>query len=140
MTNNTRPTIEEIRTRIGEKKQDVVEIDKNMLLAYCQCIEESNPKWQDTTPPGFLLMVNMSGGASSIDIPNPFPTKVAAGTDCEYLKPIKLGDTITTSHEFIDIQDKSSAKGPRALMIFKSTHKNQRGEIVAITTGSAMSY
>ena len=140
MTKNDRPTIAEIRTRIGEKRQEAVEIDKNMLLAYCQCIEESNPKWQNTTPPGFLLMVNMSGGASAINIPDPFPKKVAAGTECEYLKPIKLGDTITTTHEFTEIQDKSSEKGPRALMIFKSTHKNQKGEVVAITTGSAMSY
>ena len=140
MTEEKRPTLEEIRARIGEKREEVVEVDKSMIRAFCQCIEDPNPRWQDVAPPGFLTTVKMSGGAVAIDIPEPYKRKVAAGGEWEFYKPIKPGDIITTSHEFSDIQDKSSEKGKRALMIFKSTHKNQKGEVVAVTTGTTMSY
>ncbi len=140
MAEAKKPTLEEIRKLIGKKKDDVLEIDKSMLRAFNQCIGESDPKWEKTAHPGLLTAAMLSGGVLILGVPYPYKRGVAAGADWEYLKPIKVGDVITTTHEFADIQDKSSEKGPRALMIFKSTHKNQKGEVVAISTNTVMSY
>lgn len=66
----------------------------------------------------------------------PYKKGVAAGADWEFYKPIKIGDVITTTHEFADMQDKSTDKGKRFLIIFKSKHTNQNGELVAVSTNS----
>ena len=140
MTEAKKPTLEEIRKMIGKKKEEVLEIDRSLIRAYCQAIGDPSPRWRDTVPPGFLTTVVLSGSVLALNIPFPFKRGVAAGADWDYYKPIKVGDVITTTHEFAEIQDKSSEKGPRVLIIFKSTHKNQKGEVVATSTNSVMSY
>ena len=134
------PTFEEVRAMVGRKKEVVLEIDQNMVRAFCRCIGEPESKWRKEAPPGFLTTGMMSGGRKATEIPVPYRRTVDAGADWEFHKPIEVGDIITTVHEFTDIQDKSSEKGPRALMIFKSTHKNQKGELVAVSTGRLMSF
>ena len=140
MTEEKKPTLQEIKALIGKKKEEKLEIDKSIIRAYCQSIGDRSPKWQDTAPPGLLTTVLLSGSVIALSIPYPFKRGVAAGADWEFFKPIKAGDVITTVHEFADIQDKSSEKGPRVLIIFKSTHKNQKGELVGTSTNSVMSY
>jgi acyl dehydratase len=138
MTEKPRPTFEEVKAMVGKKKVEVLEIDKSIIRNYSQCIGDPNPKWKDTAPPGLLTTVMLSGGVVALSIPQVYKRGVAAGADWEFYKPIKLGDVITTSHEFADIQDKSTEKGKRALMIFKSKHTNQKGEVVAVSTNSVM--
>lgn len=140
MAEEKRPTLEEIRTRIGEKKEHVLEIDKSMVRAFCECIGDKNPKWRDVAPPGMFTNAGISSAGVALGIPAPYKRIVAAGGDWEFYKPMKAGDIITTTHEFHDILDKGSEKGPRVLMVFKSTHKNQNGEVVAVTTANVMSY
>ena len=139
MSEQKRPTFEEIKAMIGKKKVEVLEIDKSIIRNFSRCIGDPNPKWKDTAPPGLLTTVMLSGGVVALSIPLPHKRGVAAGADWEFYKPIKLGDVITTAHEFADIQDKSTEKGKRALKIFKSKHTNQKGELVAISTNSVMS-
>jgi len=131
---------EEIKAMIGKNTVEKLEIDKSIVRNYCQCIGDPNPKWQDTAPPGLLTTVLLTGGGVALGIPQPFAKGVAAGADWEFYKPIKVGDVITTEHEFADLQDKSSEKGRRAIIVFKSKHTNQRGEVVAVSTNNLMSF
>ena len=133
-------TVEEIKARIGETKEEVIEIDKSMIRAYCEAIGDNNPKWGDIAPPGFLTNAKISSGGVALGIPMPYMRIVAAGGDWEFVKPIKAGDKITNIHEFHDMIDKGSEKGPRVLIVYKTTHKNQNGEVVGITTANVMSY
>ena len=141
MTEEKLPTLEEVRAMVGRKTTEVVlEIDQNMVRAFCRCIGDPETKWREKAPPGFLTTAMISSGRRVLEIPVPYKRMVDAGADWEFYKPIHPGDIITTAHEFTGIQDKSSEKGPRALMIFKSTHKNQKGELVAVSTSRLMSY
>jgi len=140
MTQEKKITLEDVKAMIGKKKEEKLEIDRSLIRAYCQSIGDRSPRWQDTAPPGLLTTVLLSGSVVALSIPLPYKRGVAAGADWEYFKPIKVGDVITTTHEFAEIQDKGGEKGPRVLIIFKSTHKNQKGEVVATSTNSVMSY
>jgi len=132
---------DEIKALEGKKHEEVLEIDQHMINLYTDCIGDPSPKWKSgIVPPGLMTTAMISSGAVFLGIPLPHKRSVAAGTDWEFLKPVEAGDTLTTSHEFHELQDKSSEKGPRALMIYKSTHKNQNGEVVAISTNTIMSY
>jgi acyl dehydratase len=130
----------EIKALQGKKSKESLEIDKHMIRLLCDCIGDPNPKWKDTAPPSMITTAMISGGALALGIPLPFKRSVAAGADWDFFKPIKAGDTINTTHEFFEIQDKSSDKGPRALMVYKSTHTNQKGEVLAVSTNTIMSY
>jgi len=132
--------MDEIKSLQGKKSKESMEIDKHMIRLLCDCIEDRNPKWKDTVPPSTITTAMISGGALALGIPLPFKRSVAAGADWDFFKPIKAGDTINTTHEFFELQDKSSDKGPRALMVYKSTHTNQKGEVVAVSTNTIMSY
>jgi len=141
MAEQKKPTMEELKAIAGKKKkEEVLEIDRTVIKRYAEAIGDPDPKWKDVAPPGLLTAAMLTGGFPALGIPLPFKRGVAAGGDWEFYKPIKAGDIITTTHEFAEIQDKSSEKGPRALLIFKSTHKNQKGEVVAVSTNTLMSY
>ena len=133
-------SVDEIKALQGKKMEKVLGIDQHMINLYTDCIGDPNPKWKGSAPPGLITTAMISSGAVFLGIPLPYKRSVAAGTDWEFKKPYKAGDTLTTSHEFFELQDKSSDKGPRALMIYKSTHKNQNGEVVAISSNTIMSY
>jgi hypothetical protein len=131
MTERKLATLDEVRSHIGRKLEESMEIDGTVIRAYCECIGDASPQWKEgVAPPGAMLL----------GVPIPFKRSVAGGADWEFVKPIKKGDKIHTSHEFIELQDKSSDKGPRALMVYRSTHKNQKGETVAISTNTIMTY
>jgi len=140
MTEEKRPTVEEVKAMIGKVNKETMVMDASRVRAFCQAIGDTNPRWQEFVHPGFLTNANMSSGISGLGIPWPYKRIVAAGADWEFYKPIKIGDTITTTHEFTELQDKGSDKGPRVLMISKSKHVNQKGELVALSTGRVMSY
>ncbi len=133
-------SLDEIKALQGKKIEESMGIDQHMINLYCQCIEDSSPKWRGTAPPGLITTAMISGGALALGIPLPHQRSVAAGADWEFIKPVNAGDTLHTTHEFYEIQDKSSEKGPRALMVYKSTHKNQNDEVVAVSTNTIMSY
>ena len=133
-------SMDEIKALQGKKKVETMQIDNHMVRLLGDCLGDANPKWKSIVPPGMVTTAMVSGGAMLLGIPLPYKRSVAGGADWEFLKPIKIGDTITTTHEFFEIQDKSSDKGPRALMVYKSTHTNQKGEVVAVSTNTIMSY
>ncbi len=133
-------SMEEIKALEGKKREESMEIDQHMINLYTDCIGDPNPMWKGIVPPGLITTAMISGGAMTLGIPLPHKRSVAAGADWDFYKPLKAGDTLHTTHEFFELQDKSSEKGPRALMVYKSTHKNQNGEVVAVSTNTIMSY
>ncbi len=133
-------TQDEVKSYLGKSIQENMEIDGTVIRQFVECIGDTNPIWKDTAPPGLVTTAMISSGAMLIGVPLLHKRSVAGGADWEFFKPIKKGDVITTTHEFSELQDKGSEKGPRLLMIYKSSHKNQRGELVAVSTNTIMNF
>ena len=139
MAQGKSPTIEELKTMIGRRAPEtVVEIHKSMFRLFCDCMGETNPKWRNVAHPGLLFEALFFGEGLPVEFP--FAGIVDLGSEIEFRKSIEPGDVITTVTEFADIQDKSGEKGRRALMTFRSTQKNQREEVVAVSTSRMMSF
>ena len=131
-------SIEELKASIGRKGDPTThEIDKSMLRRFCNAIGDNNPKWKEVMPPGLLTAAMFMGQGPTMPA-WPYPGIVDAGLELDFLKPIKPGDTITIVNEVHNVEDKSSEKGKRLLISFKSTTKNQRDEVVATSTGRVM--
>jgi len=131
-------SIEELKAVIGQKGAPTTyEIDKSMLRRFCDAIGDNNPKWKEVMPPGLLAAAMFMGQGPTMPA-WPYPGIVDAGLELESFKPIKPGDTITIVNEVHNVEDKSSERGKRLLISFKSTTKNQRGEVVATSIGRVM--
>jgi len=131
-------SIEELKAVIGQKGAPTTyEIDKSMLRRFCDAIGDNNPKWKEVMPPGLLAAAMFMGQGPTMP-PWPYPGIVDAGLELESFKPIKPSDTITIVNEVHNVEDKSSERGKRLLISFKSTTKNQRGEVVATSIGRVM--
>jgi len=139
MTEASRPTIDELRSQLGKKAAPaVVGIDNSTVRLYCDAIGDTSPKWKEVAPPGLLFAAMFFGQGFPVDFP--FAGVVDLGSEVEFMAPIRPGDVITTVTEFADLEDKSGEKGRRAFMTFRSTHKNQRDEVVAVSTSRIMSF
>lgn len=73
------------------------------------------------------------------DIPLKGKAGLNMGVEWEFLKPIRLGDTLTSITRITDLQEKPmSAGGKMVLTLRESVYKNQQGETVVVarlTTG-----
>lgn len=130
-------TVEEMKAMIGKHGSEItLEADKSMVRLYCDTVGDRNPKWAKVFPPGLLTGAMFVGEGTHMEWP--YPVIVDAGLDLEFFKPIKPGDVLTVTNELYNVEDKSSEKGKRLLISFRSTLKNQRGEAVATSTGRVM--
>lgn len=130
---------DKIKALEGKEVEESIMITPHVLNLLCQCLEDQNPKWKKGTAPPALIMTPMvSESAVPLGIPQPLPRAVDAGASWKIYRPLKVGDTIHTTHEFCGIQDKSNEKGPMFLHVYRSRHENQHGELVAISTNNIL--
>ena len=130
--------LDEFKALIGKQgKPTVYEVDRTMIKRYCDTLGDNSPKWNDRMPPGMLTCAMFMGEGVATP-PWPYPGIVDAGLELEFMKPITAGDTITIVNEFANVEDKSSERGKRVLFSMKSIAKNQKGEVVATSTGRVM--
>lgn len=130
-------TVEEMKALVGKHGgKSTIQVDKSVIRLFCSTLGDTNPKWKEIGPPGLMTCAMFVGEGVHMDWP--YPAIVDAGADWEFFEPIKLGDVLTVVNSLASVEDKSSEKGKRLLIAFKSTITNQKGETVAISTGRVM--
>ena len=60
------------------------------------------------------------------------------GTEIEWFRPVYVGDTLYSKNKVRDIQQKTGRSGIFIVVTMERTVKNQRGEIVAISTQTSL--
>ena len=46
-------SLDEVKTYIGKKREESMEIDGTVIRAYCECIGDPNPMWSRLLPPAW---------------------------------------------------------------------------------------
>lgn len=146
--------IENLRKAIGkEGTPNVVHIERNMVKSFIDSIEDPNPLWQDEAyasktpykgtimPPTMLVTSMMSGGGTRPELP-PIPlTRILdGGGEWEFFIPVRVGDVITITTKLKNIRETEGKLGKMLLLFFETTHKNQKGDIVARSQGTVINY
>ena len=135
-------TIDELRALVGKaEKSEVIEVEKRMIRSVAEAIGDPNPLWNDeayakkcgyrglVAPPAFLTTAMLSGGRA--DVPLPYKRMLAGGGEWEFYSPITAGDVITCTCKLADVYEREGKGGKMAFLIFETTHKNQKDELVA---------
>ena len=136
---------EELRNLLGvEAEPEVFEVEKGHIMKFAEAVGDPNPLWNDTkyargarygsiiAPPIFLIDEGLTRFADKLmNMKCPLPRTLNGGTEVEYYKPMKPGDSITTVAKLVDIQEKVGGSGKLLFLIVEVTYQNQKGELVA---------
>lgn len=143
---------DEMKALIGvEGTPTVLEVEKGAIRMMAEAIGDPNPLWQDEdyakktkyggiiAPPVFLCSPR-AGIARGVQMKSPFLRALAGGDELEYLKPVKLGDTITAVSRVTEYSEREGKRGKMLFTIIETTFKNQRDEVVVIGRSTYISY
>jgi acyl dehydratase len=133
-----------VEIEIGEAKVDAAQI-----AAYCAAISDSNPLFTDAAaaaagpygaivaPPAFVMTLPATkpGLDPKVVYGN---TTFNAGQHCDFLKPLKAGDTVTITQAVKEIYEKTGRSGSMLFVVRRNTYTNQDGEVVAVVDGSTV--
>lgn len=121
---------------------NVISVSAEMIAAYCIATGDTNPLFTDpvaagsgpyrgiVAPPGFAATFRDREHIFE-HIPRFANGGLAAGMDVEFGLPIRAGDTIRIESQLKEIYEKTGRSGTMIFIVFRSTLKNQRHEVVA---------
>lgn len=139
---------DEMRKEIGSLLNVVVtEVERGAIRRFCKATGDENPLWQDedyargtnyggtVVPSGYLITMQME------DTPIPYLASyfrhlaakggMDVGGEWEFFRQVRPGDTITVDRKLADFYEKRGSLGQMLFVVFETTYRNQRDEIVA---------
>ena len=132
-----------------EQPAQVWDAEKGIISKLAEAIGDPNPLYTDLDyakesrhetiigPPLYLIdpgLIRMADLLINVDCP--LPAFINGGTELEYFKPIKLGDTITTVAKLVNLTEKDGRNGKLLFMTAEVTYTNQDGELVSKCTNT----
>jgi len=124
------------------------DVTREQILGFCAAIGETNPLYTDeaaakagpygtlVAPPTFYTIIRLGEGPDpKIQFGN---SRFNAGQHCEFLAPIRAGDTVTVKTKVHEIYEKTGRSGHMAFLVRRNTYTNQAGEKLAIVDVSTV--
>jgi len=102
-----------------------------MVKKFTEAIEDPNPRWQEEAPPTFaaaLVPTELLHKLFNADIP--LKRLLNGASELEYVKPIKVGDTISVTGRLTRLRQVEGKEGTTLFMFTEVTYTNQDGEVV----------
>jgi len=156
---------EEMRKHIGTRlfpDFSPEEVTMWGIRRFVEATTDENPLWQDedyalktrwggiVAPPAFLEAFNPSNHAfrhfpdmshMSLPFELPFPRTFSAFNEYQFFIPLRPGDTITSTCRIGDIYERESKSGAGRMVFIRmdNEHRNQRDEVVGITSEAMVS-
>ncbi len=147
---------EEMRGLIGvEALPYLVEVEKGDLRRFVEATGETNPLYTDAEwakrrrygslifPPTFfcpdpIIAAKLAG----LKRPWPFKYSIDGGSEWEFFRPVRVGDTLRLTSRIVDLYEKqgSPRTGRMLFTIIEVRCANQRDELVGVARGTAIVY
>ena len=135
---------EEMRTLVGvETSPLTIEVEKGDLRRFREAIGETDPHHAEVFPPTFFCPDPIiAAQRAGLKRPWPFKFSIDGGSEWEFHRPVRVGDTLTLTAKIADLYEKrGSAKTGRMLFtIVEIRCANQRGELVGVARGTGIVY
>jgi len=138
---------DEMKARIGTIMGPVIlEVERGAIRRFAQAVGDTNPLYTDeeyargtrhggiVCPPGFFgWPAGEEVGAEHIlsMLGRPFENVLNAGTESEFLCPIRPGDVLVSSTKLADAYEKKGNAGNLVFVVMETTYKNQADKVVA---------
>lgn len=146
--------------RKGDRRTGRYPVEHDPIRRHCQMVEDTNPLFLDPAaaadgPYGAVVappvMTGYFAGAGAwprveersvlADIPTRGERLINMNTAWEYLRPVRVGDHLSTQTEVVDVYEKAIRLDPKAVWIVtKNSITNQDGELVAVGTNTLLTH
>ena len=150
---------DEMRAQIGQESEPTtLEVDKTSVRMFARSVGYTDPVYYDEqaakaagyrslpAPPGYLgtpvFDPNKRGARPQqmLEPSRPLKRMLNGGTDVEYLADVCAGDVLTSTSAVSSIEERQGRLGEMLITTTKTTYRNERGEVVAIMTGTGIRY
>jgi acyl dehydratase len=85
------------------------------VAAFAKALGDPNPEYATTTPPTYpiaFMTQAMSGGMETfLELGLNFMTLVHGEQEFEYVRPVKIGETLTLTGRIADVYEKTNSSG-----------------------------
>jgi acyl dehydratase len=85
----------------------------------------------DTNEHGERPFPSIGGLAAAIEVPNEIG-RMNAGTEVEWLRPLRIGDWLSVRFRIVDIQEKQTGSGPAVFITEERRYEDQAGAATAV--------
>lgn len=143
---------DEMKEQLGvEGTPTILEVEKGHIRMMAEALDDPNPLWQDEeyakktryggiiAPPALLCNAR-AGTGRGVQMKSPFLRALAGGDELEYYLPVRPGDVITSVSKIAEYNEREGRRGKMLFTIIDTTYKNQRGEVVATSRSTSISY
>lgn len=146
----------EMRELIGvETPPYVVEVEKGDLRRFVEATGETSPlytdaEWAKTTRYGGVLLPPtffcpdpiIAAKLTGLKRPWPFKYSIDGGSEWEFCRPVRVGDTLRISSRIADLYEKQGSRqtGRMLFTIIEVRCVNQRDELIGVARGTAIVY
>jgi acyl dehydratase len=146
-----------MKAAIGKSNDPVTyEVTTQGIRLFARAVGYRNPLYFDeeyakskghptiAAPPGYFGVQvwdpRRTGGGPRRLYESPFTRNLNGGTEVEPIKHIYAGDTLTAVSSLADLQGTVGRLGPMLVQTTETVYTNQKGEVVAKTRGTGLSY
>ena len=146
---------DEMRNLVGvESEPSVYQIEREPIRRWAEAIGDANPLYRDeeyakkkghrglVVPPGFLgnYAYPTKVGKSAGRFRSPFTRNLNGGNEYEFFKEVCAGDTLTATTKLADIREREGRLGKMLFVINETTFRDEKGEVVAKSRNTGISY
>jgi acyl dehydratase len=143
---------EETKTQIKSRRSDPVStlIEAGAIKKFAEAIGDNNPAFcneilaqrtrhrEIIAPPTFLR--SLKSEMVSLHELNSLTRILDRGSEWTYLEPVKIGDTVTTVNQIVNISQLRLNVGLAVLLVIESKYTNQSGKIAATQRSTIICY
>ena len=90
-------------------------VDAEHIAAFAAALDDRNPEYATTAPPTYpiaFMTQAMSGGMDTfLELGLNFMTLVHGEQEFEYVRPVRVGETLTLTGRIADVYEKTSGSG-----------------------------
>lgn len=154
-----------MRATIGKESEPVTfEVDRTAVRMFARSVGHVDPVYYDIeaakaagyrdlpAPPGYLgtpiydpsksdpTSGRRIAGSEEPQPSRPLNRRLNGGTEIEYLADLCAGDVLTARTHVADLQERKGSIGQMLISTSKTTYRNERGDVVAVMTGTGIRY
>jgi acyl dehydratase len=126
--------------------EQTMRVELGKIREFAKAVKDPNPAYADASgalaPPTFLMtLAHWIGdlGQTRSAVKLDYRRLLHGEQEFEYVRPIRVGDTLTFRSRTKDVFEKAGKRGGKMLFVIGETEfKNQRGEVVAYTRNTAI--
>ncbi len=146
---------DEMRSLVGvESEPSVYQIEREPIRRWAEAIGDTNPLYHDeeyakkkgyrglVVPPASIAQYAfpVKVGKSGRGVKSPFTRSLNGGNEYEFFKRVCAGDIVTATTKLVELYERAGRLGTMLFVIHETTFRDEKGEVVAKSRNTSISY